>query len=308
MIGSILLQVVLPVFVLIGAGSLLQRLFRLDLYTLAKINFYYITPAAVLMSMYHSEMSASLLGTVVLFYALYIAILYALSFALTRGLKYRRGMRAAFTNSVLLDNAGNYGMPVNDLAFHSNPLAASLQSLIMSLQSLLTFTYGVLSIQSAKLKGNYRVVLIGFLKMPVPYALAIGLLLRAFSVPLPDFIGKPLTYAQQSMVAVALLTLGAQIVKYPLRLDRTDIYLSLVLRVIIAPCIGLLLVLGLGIDGIPGQALIIASGMPTGVNASLLAEEYGNEPDFAAQTVLVSTLVNVVTITALITIARSVGV
>ncbi|AHV97091.1 AEC family transporter [Paenibacillus sabinae] len=307
MIGEILLQVVLPVFILIGAGSLLQRLFRLDLYTLAKINFYYITPAAVFMSMYLSKMSASLLGLVVGFYALYIGILYIVSFTLTRSLKYSTSMKAAFTNSVILDNAGNYGMPVNELAFHGDSLAASLQSLIMALQSLLTFTYGVMSIQRAKLKGNYRIVIIGFLKMPVPYALVLGLVFHAFSVPLPLFISKPLTYAQESMVAVALLTLGAQIVKYPIRLARLDLYLSLLLRLLAAPTIGILLVLALGIKGIPAQALIIASGMPTGVNASLLAEEYGNEPDFAAQTVLISTLLNVVTITGLISVARMLG-
>lgn len=305
MILDILIQVVLPVFILIGAGSLLQRVFKLDLYTLAKINFYYITPAAVFMSLYQSEMSSGLLGTIVLFYALYISILYGFSFAVTRLLKYKSGMKAAFTNSVLLDNAGNYGMPVNELAFRGDPLAASLQALIMSLQSLLTFTYGIISIQRAKLSGRYRVVLIGFLKMPVPYALALGLLMRALDVPLPGFLAQPLTYAQQSMVAVALLTLGAQIVKYPLRLYRLDIYLSMILRLLVAPAIGIGLVLALGLSGIPAQALIIASGMPTGVNASILAEEYNNEPDFAAQTVLVSTLLNVITITGLITLART---
>ncbi|MNV67280.1 Membrane transport protein [compost metagenome] len=140
--------------------------------------------------------------------------------------------------------------------------------------------------------------------MPVPYALVFGLLLHAWSVPLPAFLLQPLTYAQQSMVALALFTLGAQIMKYPIRLDRAEIYLSLVLRLLAAPLIGVIIVLALGIKGIPAQALMIASGMPTGVNASLLAEEYNNEPDFAAQTVLVSTLVNVLTITGLIMLAR----
>jgi predicted permease len=44
--------------------------------------------------------------------------------------------------------------------------------------------------------------------------------------------------------------------------------------------------------------------MPTGVNTSILAEEYKNEPDFAAQTVLLSTIVNVITMTLLISVSR----
>ncbi|GGN98227.1 AEC family transporter [Saccharibacillus kuerlensis] len=304
MIVQILLNVVLPVFVLIVAGSVMQRLFRLDLYTLSKINFYYITPAVVFMSLYQSNISFELLGSVALFYSLYIGILYIMSFALTRSLKYSSGMKAAFTNSVLLDNSGNYGLPINQLVFAASPLAASIQALIMSFQSLLTFTYGVISIQGAKLSGNYRSVIIGFLKMPVPYALVLGFAFHVFSVPLPNFVTQPLSYIQNSMVAIALLTLGAQIVKYPLRLGRLDVYFSMILRLVAAPVVGYLLILALGMKGLPAQALLIASGMPTGVNSSILAEEYRNEPDFAAQTVLVSTLLNIVTITVLITIAQ----
>lgn len=305
MILDILLEVVLPVFVLIGAGSLMQRAFQLDLYTLSKINFYFITPAAVFMSMYLSEMSGELLGTIALFYALYVLILYLIGCIVAKSFKFSKGMKAAFNNSIMLDNAGNYGMPISALVFKGDPLAASIQAFIMSMQSLLTFTYGVLSIQGAQLKGNYRSLIIGFLKMPVPYALLLGILWNALDAPLPTFISMPLTYAQQSMVAIALLTLGAQIMKYPLRLGRLTVYVSMIVRLLIAPAIGLTLVYVLSLEGMTAQALIIASGMPTGVNASILAEEYRNEPDFAAQTVLISTLFNVITLIGLIAIARA---
>lgn len=307
MITDILLEVVLPIFVLIGFGILMQRAFQLDLYTLAKINFYYITPAAVFMSMYESEMSPKLLGTVTLFYAIYVFALYLIGRLTAARRKFSPGMRAAFTNSLILDNSGNYGLPINDLAFKGDPLASSVQALIMSLQSLLTFTFGVISIQGAKTQGLYRHAIIGFLKMPVPYALILGLLLHALAVPLPVFVSRPLVYADQSLVAIALLTLGAQIIKYPLRLRRLDVYLSVALRLLVAPAIGVLIVFALGLKGIPAQALIIASGMPVGVNTSILAEEYQNEPDFAAQTVLLSTILNVITITGLISLAKLVA-
>ena len=304
MIANILLDVVLPIFILIGIGSILQRAFRLDLYTLTKINFYFITPAAVFISMYESDISPALLGNIALFYTLYILVLYVTGKLVSRSRKFSRGMQAAFTNSLLLDNSGNYGLPINDLAFRSDPIASSIQALIMSMQSLLTFTYGVMSIQGAKSNGLYRQALKGFLKMPVPYALIFGLVMHLFTVPVPSFIYQPLLYGDKSMVAVALITLGAQIVKYPLRFDRLDVYLSVGLRLLFAPLVGLGIIYMLGLKGIPAQALLIASGMPVGVNTSILAEEYQNEPDFAAQTILISTLLNVLTITVLITLAK----
>lgn len=304
MIIEIILDVVLPIFVLIGLGALMHRAFQLDLYTLAKINFYYITPAVVFLGMYHSEMSPALLGNVTLFYILYILLLYGISSLVSRKMKFKSGMKAAFTNSLILDNAGNYGLPINQLAFKGDPLATSIQALVMTFQSLVTFTYGVMSVQRAKSGGTLRAALIGFLKMPVPYALILGMVFHIFHWPLPVFVSKPLNYISESMVSIALLTLGAQIIKYPLRLDRFDVYLSVVLRLLIGPVIGILLIFTLGLKGIPAQALLIASGMPSGVNSTILAEEYDNEPDFASQTVLISTLLNIITITALISLSK----
>lgn len=307
MIGEIVLDVVLPIFILIGLGALMQRAFKLDLYTLAKINFYFVTPAVVFVSMYESEMSAELLGSVTAFYVLYVLLLYGVSRLVSWRLKFRPGMRAAFTNSLILDNSGNYGLPINQLAFKGDPLATSVQALVMTFQSLVTFTYGVMSVQRAKSGGTLKAALIGFLKMPVPYALVLGMALHLLQWPIPYFVSKPLGYIADSMVAIALLTLGAQIVKYPLRLDRIDVYVSVALRLLIGPAIGFILVWVLGLKGIPAQALLIASGMPTGVNSTILAEEYDNEPDFASQTVLISTLLNIITMTALISLSKYVG-
>jgi len=286
---------------------LMQRAFKLDLYTLAKINFYFVTPAVVFVSMYESEMSAELLGSVTAFYVLYVLLLYGVSRLVSWRLKFRPGMRAAFTNSLILDNSGNYGLPINQLAFKGDPLATSVQALVMTFQSLVTFTYGVMSVQRAKSGGTLKAALIGFLKMPVPYALVLGMALHLLQWPIPYFVSKPLGYIADSMVAIALLTLGAQIVKYPLRLDRIDVYVSVALRLLIGPVIGFILVWVLGLKGIPAQALLIASGMPTGVNSTILAEEYDNEPDFASQTVLISTLLNIITMTALISLSKYVG-
>ena len=177
-------------------------------------------------------------------------------------------------------------------------MAGSVQALIMSFQSLLTFTYGVISIQGAKTEGLYKQAIIGFLKMPVPYALVIGIVLACPGVAAPGLYLAPLMYADQSMVAIALLTLGAQIIKYPLRLRRLDVYLSVLFASAGRASHRHSDRAAAGLKGIPAQALIIASGMPVGVNSSILAEEYQNEPDFAAQTVLISTILNVIQLPA----------
>ncbi|MET3211945.1 UNVERIFIED_CONTAM: putative permease [Paenibacillus sp. PvR008] len=121
----------------------------------------------------------------------------------------------------------------------------------MTFQSFVTFTYGTFVVQNGK--ANTQKNLINFLKMTVSYALVLGLLINLLHNPLPNVLAEPLNYIRQSMVAVALLTLGAQIVQYPFRLRRTAVYISMVLRLIAGPAVSFLLVFLLGLKGIPAQ-------------------------------------------------------
>ena len=50
------------------------------------------------------------------------------------------------------------------------------------------------------------------------------------------------------------------------------------------------------VDGIVAQALLIGSAMPTSVNSAVIAQEYDNHPDLAAQIVLFSTLISAITV------------
>ena len=54
------------------------------------------------------------------------------------------------------------------------------------------------------------------------------------------------------------------------------------------------------IDGIMAQVMIISAGLPTAVNTALIAVEFDNKPDFASQTVMISTLLSSVTLTVVI--------
>lgn len=68
-IGSIFSGVILPIFFLLGIGFLMQQKFQLDLYTLSKINIYYLSPAIVFSKLYTSNLPLSLFGGVLLFSA-----------------------------------------------------------------------------------------------------------------------------------------------------------------------------------------------------------------------------------------------
>lgn len=64
------------------------------------------------------------------------------------------------------------------------------------------------------------------------------------------------------------------------------------MRLLVAPVLSLVLLRVFGLEGIVAQVLWIASAIPSSRNSAALALEYNNEPEFAAQAMLVSTLLS----------------
>ena len=116
----------------------------------------------------------------------------------------------------------------------------------------------------------------------------------------PDFIWTTVSYLSDAMIAIALILLGAQIANIKFSFKWTSSYIYIFIRLIIGPLIALAIIKVMGIDGVVGQTLFIASAMPTSVNSSVIAQEYDNYPELAAELVFLSTLFSAITVVIVI--------
>ncbi|MFC5652457.1 AEC family transporter [Paenibacillus solisilvae] len=302
---SILLNNVLPLSVMIAIGITLQRAFSLDIKTLSKLNFYLFSPAVIFRLLYTTDLTLQLVGKVLLFFLILMLMLYGAVEITVRIRGLKGGKRATMRNSVLFYNSANYGIPLNQLAFAANPFTLSVQLLIMVMQSLVPNTYGIYSVNAHR--SNGREVLRTIASQPVIYAIPLALLLHGFHIPLPGFLATPLDYVADAFFGTALVTLGVQLgsMKWSVRsLLMVDVLLSSGLRLLIGPLLATLIVWGMdltiGIDSMMAKALIVSSAVPTSLSSVLLAVEFDNEPEFASQVVLVSTVFSIVTVTGVI--------
>ena len=298
----ILKDIILPIFVIMAIGFILQRKFELNIQTLARINIYFLVPGFIFVKLYSTRISASLFTNVFLFFILYVVLLYFLAGLIGKLIGLKHGKKTAFVNSAMFFNSGNYGVPVNDLVFKSDPFAMSIQVITLTLQNIFLFSYGIFSLQSVKV-GKLQAAL-GYLKMPVLYAMLAGVLLNLFHVPIPSFIWVPANYIADAMISLALFTLGAQVAQLKIISALSTVYYSLAIRLVIGPLIALGIILIFRVDGVLAQALFIGSAMPTSVNSAVIAQEYNNHPEFAAQIVLFSTLLSAFTVSLVIFTAR----
>lgn len=298
----ILETVLLPIFIMIIIGYILQKKFSLDLKTLAKLNIYIFVPGFIFVKFYKTNFEIKLLLYIVLFFIIYIIILYGIGKLLTYFGTKDKGEATTLTNSILFFNSGNYGVPVNDLVFKGDPLAMSVQVIVLSLQNIFTFSYGIFSIQAVHI-GKIKAML-GYFKMPVLYALIFAIILNYGNVTIPKFIWTPANYIADAMIAIALILLGAQIANIKFSFKWSSSYVFIFVRLFVGPVIALVIIKLMGLEGIIAQALFITSAMPTSVNSSVIAQEYDNYPELAAELVFLSTLLSAITVVIVIYISK----
>ncbi|HEY5561777.1 MAG TPA: AEC family transporter [Clostridiaceae bacterium] len=310
---DILVHNILPIFVLVGLGFLLARNFSLDIGTLNKINFYMLLPAFTFVYLYTTfipfDMLKVLVATIII-----MALNFTVAFVVSSVRGDNPSMKNAFINSVMFYNSGNIGVPLITLIFSSAPfiidektpylsLALTAQIMVLVVQSITTNTIGFYNAGRAHM--HWKESLGKILKMPTIYAIPGAFLFKLIPYDITQTPFWPaLEYLKGALVPVALLILGIQISRTKFNSIRSEVFLSVLLRLVAGPLFALGIIHLLSLHGIVAQTVLISASVPTSVNTVLIAVEYDNHPDFASQTVLISTLACTVTLSLIIYLSR----
>jgi predicted permease len=300
----ILREVMAPLFLLAGIGVFLQRRYRFDMGTLSKILNVYLLPAVCFVKLYDSRIDVSLAGAVIGFWLLLNGALTLLSRAIVHGLRVAPEDRAVVGNGMVLSNQGNYGLPVSELVFAAHPVGMSMQVIISVLQNVYTYTFGVLQMRTEKGERPALSMLRAISRMPVLYALLAALACRVLGIRIPAVLWEPTVDVAEAFLAIALLTLGAQLADFQWRSLGRSLVIGTMGRLFAAPAMALLLIFAFRWEGAAAQALFMASAYPVSRNSALLALEYDRNPQLAAQLVAVSTVCSCLTVTAVIYAAQ----
>ncbi|MDQ3439417.1 MAG: AEC family transporter [Planctomycetota bacterium] len=271
MITSILLDVLAPILVMMGAGALLRWRFHIDLGTLSKLNIYLLAPAFVFDKVSTSTLSWEEMGGVVTISLVQVATLGLLVWGVGSILRVKRQTLAAVVMAVIFYNSGNYGLPLAELAYpgrvsaevkvlsaeakpglpatqhselstqHFPKDGGAVQAFVLMTQNVLGYTLGLAIAgfahpsEKGSIKNLWRI-----LRLPVLPMLVVALAGRWWlgidpSHTLPLAITKPAGYLSAALVPVALATLGAQLASKPRWPRWRPVSLVLVLRLLFGP-------------------------------------------------------------------------
>ena len=300
LLWNVFTQVLLPILVMFGAGWLLDRRCRLDLGSLVKLNLYLFVPSFIFVQIVRSNLTPGLALRVVGFTVAIITGMFVFGGLVGALMRYPRPQTRSLQLATMFYNSGNYGVPLMALAFPAQ--GPVLQVFIIVATNVCTFSIGLLLATSAHRTG-WR-ALLPMLRQVSLWAVGAALVVRALHLPVQDWrwLWVPLEYFSSALVGFALVTLGAQISKTERPRHLSRLGWALGLRLLGGPLLACALVGMFGFSGETARIMILSSSFPTAVNTALIAHEFDADPHFAASAVFCSTLLSMITVTALITV------
>ncbi len=293
---SILWDVILPTFIVISFGFLLDRALKPDPKTLARVGLYVFGPCLIFNLIAKSTLSRSDMGLLILFPLVWTLIMWPLCWGIARTARFSRAESSAFLLSCLLVNAGNYGLSVNLLSFGQQGLERA--GLIFVVTAVIANTLGIFIAS----QGHHGLTasLANVVKMPLIYAAALGFLVNMTSLELPQPLTVSIEITGAAAVPILLVLLGIQLSRSALGQHLKFLGLASIVKLGLGTGIAILVATLLGSTGLTRAVGVLDMSMPTAVTATILATEFDSRPDLVSGVAVVSTLLSIVSLTLLL--------
>lgn len=297
---KVFLEIVLPVALVAIAGGLVGRWRKIPVAPLSGLVFYLFAPALVFHSMQTTQLSADVSVKIIAVMMVTFVAMYLFSAIWSTIVGHEAPMRAAFALGATTPNVGNMGLPVAMLAFGT----AGLDIAVMNFVIGATFASSLGIAIASMAGGSPREALRAPFRYPILYAGAASLVMNATGIMLPITLDAPISSLAAAAVPVMLAVLGLQLQHAIGRDHFVDTVSVNAGRLLLAPVVAWFGCTALGLDGVPRATLTVLSAMPTAVIATIIATEFRAVPAFVTRVVVTSTLLSMLTLTALITIVR----
>ena len=299
---SVLINVVLPVFLVAGVAALAQRWLHLEARTLSRAVFYIFGPALVFDSLVTTAVSAGDIGRIGLTVLATTGLLWLVGITAGWLLHLERPTQAAFLTAILLANTGNYGLSVNLFAFGEAGLAWA--AVYFTVGSVVTSGLGVYL--SAAGRAPASLALRRVVTVPILHAAILGVAFSLAGWQLPEPVAKASHLLGQASVPVMLTVLGLNLVA-TFRGESDGVHWPALatltaLRLVVAPLLTWAVTGFVGLEGLARDVTVVESAMPTAVMTIILANEFESDAPFASLAVLSTTLASLVTVTVLLNI------
>lgn len=297
---GIFLNVITPVFLIVGLGYVVGPRLNLEARTLSRVVYYVFIPAYVFRAINLAQVDLAIVARMAVASTVTHLACAALGFGVAWLLKRPRAVTAAYMLIAIFGNVGNFGLPLLQFRFPNEPYAQTISTVYFLVILTVSFVVGVAAANFAK--GGALTAVVAVFKIPALLAVPPALLVNMLGWELPPMLTRPLDLLGAAMIPVMILALGAQLADTGRLQITVDVVLASAVRLVGGPLLAVVLAVALGLSGLEWSIGIVQAAMPTAVLASIIALENDLVPEFVITSVLFSTLLSLFTLTVVLTL------
>lgn len=298
-IALTLFQQVLMMFLLAAIGFLLFRSGKISAEGSRAIGniLIYVSLPCVIINSFLTDYSAERLRALGIS-ALLAAVIIGAGMALSQ-LCFRRDGMAVFAGA--FSNPGFFGIPLitamgsQEDVFYIVPFIAAL--------NILQWSWGVSRLTGEKSSMTVKSILTA----PMMIAIYIGLFCFLTQIPVHGILRQAVNYLAGVNTPLAMFAIGVYLAQTDLKdlLARRKLWAISAVRLLVIPLVSLLV-----LNFVPSSmsamktAILIAAACPVGSNIAVYAHLHGKDYPYAAETVVHSTILAIVTMPAVMAVAQ----
>lgn len=290
------INVVLPVFLIVLTGYILEKKSSLDIRALTAVSLYLMSPALVFSALIKNPVSLATTARLSLFMLAYTVTLLFIAYLFCRAFTMTGENRRAFYLTTTMMNIGNFGLPLTYFAYGEAGLDVSV--MIFILFNIPLGTLGIVIAQGEQ--TAFPEALRNMLKIPIFHAVIVAFLVQSGRLAIPEFLMRAIDLLGQGAIPLMLVILGMQLARTRIQKAGSFLGLSALVRLILAPVIAFAIASLLGIQGLTRNIIVLQTSTPSAVLPLLYSLRFNTRPDLVASAILISTLLSAGTLTVLL--------
>ncbi|HET7754062.1 MAG TPA: AEC family transporter [Anaeromyxobacteraceae bacterium] len=290
---SIFVDVVVPVFAIVGLAYALGPRLQLDVRTLSRAAYSLFVPAFTFDVISRASVPPAHAVRMAAFIAVAHLLPAAIAWVFARAIGRSREMTAALVMLAVFGNVGNFGLALVQFRLGDAAVAPATIYFIATLVTSFVVCVGM----AAWVRGGGASAAWQVAKTPALIVVIPALALSASGIAPPVVVQRTVGLLGDAMIPVMLVVLGLQLRETPITRLSTDVLFASGLRLAVGPALAAVLAPLFSLTGVDRGAGILQAGMPAAVLVSIIAVEYRVAPAFVMTAVFFSTVCSLATLT-----------
>lgn len=306
------INVVIPLFLLMALGYILNITHMLDDKTLSVLNklvFKVFLPALLFYNIYRTNLATAVQGGLILYASVAVIVMAAAMFVFVPLLEKDNKKRGVIIQGIFRSNFVLFGIPVATAILGENNVGVT--SVLIAIVVPLFNILAVITLEFFR-GGKFTakkilIMLKGVFTNPLILSSLVGIVFLWLGIKLPKPLETTVSDVSKLATPISLIVLGGTFRFRRVSGNIKQLAIMVVGKLVVYPCVVIFTALKLGFTGAAIVSLLSMTASPTAVSSYTMAEEMESDGELAGQGVVLTTAFSIFTVFIFVLVLSEMG-